>query len=85
MRYTKCQRCLTGNEARYRAHTDVMEMDICAKCAREARRLGISLAFLVYGDDPYAPVVDTGIVGLDTGCVAEACPIPGSAKERRNP
>ncbi len=42
----KCRRCLSGKEARYRAYTDVMEIDICRSCAVEARRLGISLAWI---------------------------------------
>lgn len=51
---TKCQRCLTENEARYRAYTDMMEIDICTQCAEEARRLGISLASLITASDPAA-------------------------------
>jgi hypothetical protein len=35
-----CQRCL-GAEARFRAFTDLMNIEICAVCAEEARRLGI--------------------------------------------
>ena len=42
----KCQRCLSGKEARYRAYTDVLEIDVCRTCAVEARRLGISLAWI---------------------------------------
>jgi hypothetical protein len=48
----KCQRCLTDREAQYRAYTDLMELNICASCAEEAHRLGISLAVLVYDDPP---------------------------------
>jgi hypothetical protein len=40
----KCQRCLSGKEARYRAYTDVMEIDICRTWVAEAQHLGISLA-----------------------------------------
>jgi len=47
-----CQRCLMGKEARYRAYTDVMEIDICRSCAAEARRLGIPLASLVSDGQP---------------------------------
>lgn len=42
----KCQRCLSGEEATYRAYTDVMEMKVCGTCAREARRLGIAVETL---------------------------------------
>ena len=48
----KCQRCLSGKEARYRAYTDVMEIDVCRTCAVEARRLGISLAWIESDDYP---------------------------------
>ena len=37
----KCQRCLRGEEARYCAYTDAMEIKACPSCAEEARRLGI--------------------------------------------
>lgn len=48
----KCERCLSGKEAQYRAYTDIMELNICATCAVEARRLGISLAVLVHDNPP---------------------------------
>jgi len=35
-----CQRCLI-EEARYRAHTDSMDIPVCASCAEEARKLEI--------------------------------------------
>jgi len=47
-----CQRCLSGKEARYRAYTDAMEIDVCRTCAKEARRLGISLAWIECDDYP---------------------------------
>jgi hypothetical protein len=42
-RKRKCQRCLRGEEARYRVYTDLIEMAVCAACADEARELGITV------------------------------------------
>jgi hypothetical protein len=42
----ECQRCLLGLEARYRVHTDVLDMKVCATCANEARRLEIAVEIL---------------------------------------
>ena len=39
----KCQRCDSGNEARFRVVSDVLDMQVCADCAAEARELGKSL------------------------------------------
>jgi hypothetical protein len=39
----KCERCLRGEEARYRVYTDAMEMVVCAACADEARNLEITV------------------------------------------
>jgi hypothetical protein len=38
-----CVRCLKGEQARYRVYTDAIEMVVCAACADEARKLGISV------------------------------------------
>ncbi len=38
-----CERCLRGEEARYRVYTDAMEIAVCAACADEARNLGITV------------------------------------------
>jgi hypothetical protein len=38
-----CTRCLKGEQARYRVYTDAMDMAVCAACADEARKLGISV------------------------------------------
>ena len=78
MRNTTCQRCLTGNEVRYRAYTDIMEIDICNRCAQEARRLGISLASIAIGDERFAPSVDAGNVALNAVNVVVADPFLGS-------
>lgn len=40
---TKCERCLSGEEAVYRARTDLIDMLVCAACAEEARSLGITV------------------------------------------
>jgi len=42
----KCERCLNGNDARYRVYTDAMEMNVCSACAEEARRIGIAVEAL---------------------------------------
>jgi protein-arginine kinase activator protein McsA len=39
----KCQRCDSGNEARFRVVSEVLDMQVCADCAEEARELGRSL------------------------------------------
>ena len=39
----KCQRCLSGEEARYRVYSDALEMAVCAACAAEARKLGLTV------------------------------------------
>jgi hypothetical protein len=38
-----CERSLRGEEARYRVYTDAMEIDACAACAGEARKLGVTV------------------------------------------
>jgi ribosome-binding protein aMBF1 (putative translation factor) len=42
----KCERCLNGKEAKYRVHSDMIEMKVCAACAEEAGRLGIAVEVL---------------------------------------
>ena len=42
----KCERCVEGEEARYRVYTDAMEMKVCGSCAKEARRIGIRVEAL---------------------------------------
>jgi hypothetical protein len=42
----KCQRCLRGEEAKYRVYTDIIDMKVCAACAEEARKLGIAVEVL---------------------------------------
>ena len=39
----KCQRCDSGNEAEFRVVSDVLDMQVCADCAAEARELGRAL------------------------------------------
>ena len=39
----ECQRCLTGKEAKYRIYSDIIDMKVCATCADEARRLGLTV------------------------------------------
>ena len=42
----KCQRCMSGQEATYRVRSDVIDMEVCAACADEARRLGVAVEVL---------------------------------------
>lgn len=42
----KCQRCIGDEEIQYRAYTDAMDIEVCASCAEEARRLGIAVEAL---------------------------------------
>ena len=39
----KCQRCENDKEAEFRVVSDVMDIKVCADCAGEARRIGMSL------------------------------------------
>ena len=44
-----CERCFTG-EARYRVFSDIINMKVCASCAKMARKLAISLELLEFGN-----------------------------------
>lgn len=46
----KCQRCLEDSEAKYRVYSDELDVKVCAKCAEEALRLGISIKALTSKD-----------------------------------
>ncbi len=46
----KCERCCGREEAVYRVRSDVIDMKVCAACADEARRLGIT-AEVLYGGE----------------------------------
>jgi hypothetical protein len=39
----KCQRCLSGEKATYRVYSDALDIGVCAACADEARRLGLTV------------------------------------------
>jgi len=39
----KCQRCENDKEAEFRVVSDAMNIKVCAECAKEARRIGVSL------------------------------------------
>jgi hypothetical protein len=41
-----CQRCGNDKEAEFRVVSDVMDNEVCADCAREARRFGMALQVL---------------------------------------
>lgn len=42
----KCQRCLGNEKATYRVYSDEMDMKVCAGCAEEAQKIGVSVEFL---------------------------------------
>lgn len=42
----KCERCLRGEEAKFRVRSDIIDMKVCAACADEARKLGIAVEVL---------------------------------------
>jgi hypothetical protein len=42
----KCERCPSGEEARYRAYSDIIDMKVCAACAADGRRLGVTIEVL---------------------------------------
>ena len=46
----ECQRCVRGEEATYRVRSDVIDMKVCAACANEARRLGLTVEVLDDGE-----------------------------------
>ena len=39
----KCKRCESDQEAEFRVISDVLDIKVCADCAREARKIGLSL------------------------------------------
>ena len=39
----KCQRCENDKEAVFRVVSDILDIKVCADCAGEARRIGMSL------------------------------------------
>jgi hypothetical protein len=38
-----CERCISGEEAMYVVSSDVIHMRVCAACAEEARKLGLTV------------------------------------------
>jgi hypothetical protein len=42
----ECERCFTGDEARYRAYTDIIDIKVCSACADKARNIGIAVEVL---------------------------------------
>ena len=39
----KCKRCESDKEAEFRVISDVLDIKVCADCAQEARKIGLSL------------------------------------------
>jgi hypothetical protein len=42
----ECERCLRGEEAQYRASSDILDMKVCGACAADGRRLGLAIEVL---------------------------------------
>jgi hypothetical protein len=42
----KCERCMRAKEAQYRAYSDIIDMRVCAPCAAEGLRLGLTIEAL---------------------------------------
>ena len=38
-----CERRLRGEEATYQVYSDALDMAVCATCAAEARKLGLTV------------------------------------------
>ncbi len=45
----KCQRCKNDKEAEFRVVSDILDIKVCADCAAEARRMGMSLEIVEIG------------------------------------
>ena len=41
-----CERCMRAEEARYRAYSEIIDMKVCAPCAAEGWRLGLTIEAL---------------------------------------
>jgi hypothetical protein len=42
----ECERCLTGNAAKYRVYSDIIDMKVCAACADVALEVGLVIEAL---------------------------------------
>jgi hypothetical protein len=42
----ECERCLTGEEAQYRARSDILDLKVCGACAADGKRLGLAIEVL---------------------------------------
>jgi hypothetical protein len=60
----ECQRCLTGKEAKYRIYSDIKDMKVCAACADEARRLGLTVEPLDNGKQKNNGTVCTALSSI---------------------
>jgi hypothetical protein len=43
LRQVMCERCISGGAAIYVVSSDVIQMRVCAACAEEARKLGLTV------------------------------------------
>jgi hypothetical protein len=46
----KCQRCLQGDEAKYRVYSEVLDLKVCSSCAFEACTLGLPVELIHLGE-----------------------------------
>jgi hypothetical protein len=47
----QCERCKSGAEAIFRVRTDILDMPVCAACAKEARMIGIPVEAALANND----------------------------------
>jgi hypothetical protein len=74
-----CERCISGDEATYVVSSDVIHMRVCAACAEQARKLGLTVTDLRVQERPTASSVARGLgsqmklgklLGAATACLA---------------
>ena len=55
---------MTGKEAKYRIYSDIIDMKVCAVCADEARRLGLTVEPLDNGKQKNDGTVCTALAAV---------------------
>jgi len=56
----KCQRCSKDQEAKYRIHSDALDLRVCSSCAAEARSLRLTIE-LLHRDEPSKDTSEGGL------------------------
>jgi hypothetical protein len=73
----KCQRCGNDKEAEFRVVSDILDMKVCADCAAEARRIGLSLEIVAID------AADNDRAASNDGRQRRGGKIPTGSKHRR--